>query len=379
MTSVLMVTKYYPPFSSGGTEKYIEIFSRKLAEKGLTVAIAGPSSTSTISSELNGQVSIHRFPIHKINRVEYSDAMRKFIKTSPSDIVHFHTFDILCRYLRIGLKTPYTITTHGFLSSKAHQFNPIARIYQSQILKDNFQNAKRIFCVSLKDHENVKNLLGNQSSNLRYLPNGVDLQKFSNLNKKTAKKENALEEKIVVTQVGRFAPQKGQHIFLEAINLLPKETREKCVFILAGYPFDKEYLLKLQQSIKGNSMEKNVHLVPDANDNQLTKLYGATDIFVLPSFAEGLPLTLFEAWASKCAVIITNVGGVPYVVKNGTDGFVIPPNDPKTLSQKLTQLVQDDKTRNELAIKGFERAKNEFDLNSLVDSLIREYKQVIDA
>ena len=305
MISVLMVTKYYPPFSSGGTEKYIEVFSKKLAEKGIAVTIAAPSTANATITEQNGQVIIHRFPIHKIKYLEYSNQMRQFIKNSHCDVIHFHTFDILCRYLRIGLETPYAITTHGFQLSNHHVFNPVVQLYRNQILKNNFQNAKRIFCVSLKDYENVTRLFGCKSETLSYLPNGVDIQKFSNLNKESIKKKNGLEERIVVTQVARFSPQKGQHVFLEAIKRLPKEIRDRCSFILTGYLFDNTYLSKLKQNVKENSLEKNVFFITNTNDDRLISIYGMSDIFVLPSFVEGLPLTLFEAWASKNAVIVT--------------------------------------------------------------------------
>jgi glycosyltransferase involved in cell wall biosynthesis len=376
MTSILMVTKYYPPFSSGGTEKYVEVISQKLAEKGLTITIAAPSTTSKTTTEQNGKITIHRFPIHKHSYFEYSSHMRKYIKNSQNDIIHFHTFDVLCRYLRIGLKTPYAITTHGFLWTN-HPHNPINYIYKNNILKTNLQHAQRIFCVSQQDHQNIKTLLGNQALNLRYIPNGVDTKKFANLNKTQLKQKNNLQNKTVITQVARFTPLKGQHILIEAIRQLPQETRKQCAFILAGYTHDPTYLNQLKQTIQQNNLQQTIQIQTNPPDIQLTELYGATDIFVLPSFIEGLPLTLFEAWAAKCAVIITNVGGIPYVANNNHDSIVIPPNDPTTLAQKIQQLAADEKTRTELATKGYQRAQTEFNLDRIVDKLVQEYNQIL--
>jgi glycosyltransferase involved in cell wall biosynthesis len=371
-----MVTKYYPPFSSGGTEKYVEVISQKLAEKGLTITIAAPSTTSKTTTEPNGKITIHRFPIHKHSYLEYSNPMRKYIKNSQNDIIHFHTFDVLCRYLRIGLKTPYTITTHGFLWTN-HSHNPINYIYKNSILKNNLQHAQSIFCVSQQDHQNIKTLIGNQAQNLRYMPNGVDTKKFANLDKTQLKQKKCLQDKIVITQVARFTPQKGQHILIEAIRQLPQETRKQCAFILAGYPHDQTYLNQLKQTIRQNSLQQTIQIQTNPTDTQLTELYGATDIFALPSFIEGLPLTLFEAWAAKCAVIITNVGGIPYVANTNQDSMVIPPNNPTILAQKIQQLATDEKTRTELAGKGYQRAQTEFNLDSMVDRLIQEYNQML--
>lgn len=376
--SILMVSKYYPPLSYGGTEKYVEVVSRKLAEKGLAVTILGPSTGKEISYEQSGRVLICRFPVYQVKFLEFSNQMRNFIKFSSFDIIHFHTFDVLCRFLRIGLQEPYVITTHGFFWKNPNIFNPMEFFFKIKVLKDNFQNANQIFCVSKKDYENVSNMFGYQPEKLCYLPNGVDIRKFSSLNKQSLKKKYGVEDKIVITEVGRFAPTKGQHIVIDSLRMMPEKIRDRYIAFLAGYPFDNTYFLRIKQSIKANCLEKSVFLLPNVNDNQLIDLYGITDIFVLPSFVEGLPLTLLEAWASKCAVIITAVGGVPYVVKNGVDGFIIPPNDPIALSQKMVDLILNEKKRIDFAERGLERAKTEFDLDSHIEFLIKRYQKILE-
>ena len=68
---------------------------------------------------------------------------------------------------------------------------------------------------------------------------------------------------------------------------------------------------------------------------------------------------------------------MPYVVKNGIDGFVIPPNDPEILAKKLLELVLNKTLRSDMSLAGFERAKKEFDLNDIVDSLINMYQKIL--
>jgi glycosyltransferase involved in cell wall biosynthesis len=74
----------------------------------------------------------------------------------------------------------------------------------------------------------------------------------------------------------------------------------------------------------------------------------------------------------------TAVGGVPYVVRNGIDGFLIPPNDPAALSQKMVDLIINERKRLNLAEQGFERAKKEFDLNNNIEFLIKRYQDILE-
>ncbi len=379
MTSILMVTKYFPPVSYGGTEKYVEVISQKLSEKGLTVTILAPSKDKNITYEQNGPILICRAPLHKLKYLEFSIPMKKCLKSLSFDIAHFNTFDTLCRFLRPALKKPYVITTHGFFWKKPTVGNPLNYLFKIKIVKDNFLNSNKIFCVSKKDYENVSSMFGYTPNNLYYMPNGVDPQKFQKQNKATIKAKYRFENRLIITQVGRFSPQKGQHILLKALQIMPKTTRDKYVTILTGYPFDHNYLLNLQQTIKNAKLDKHVLLWPKISDELLFDLYAMTDIFVLPSLTEGLPLTLLEAWASKCAVVVTNVGGLPYVVNDQVDGFIVPPNNSVILSQKITDLIINDEKRKRFSEKGFERAKNEFNLDNNIEFLVQKYREVIEA
>lgn len=372
-----MITKYFPPVSYGGTEKYVEVISQKLAEKGLTVTILGPSTDKNITYEQNGPIQICRTPLNHIKFIDFSVPMKNCLKSLSYDVAHFNTFSTLCSFLRPALSSPYVITTHGFFWKKPAITNPINYFFKVKILKENFQKSNKIFCVSKKDYENVTNMFGYTPSKLYYTPNGVDLKKFSNHKKDKTKTKYGLENKILITQVGRFAPQKGQHLLLDALKVMPKKTLEKSTTILAGYPFDNQYFLMLEQTIKRNNLEKDVKLWPKINDNLLLDLYTMTDIFVLPSLIEGLPLTLLEAWASKCAVIVTNVGGLPYVVHDQIDGCIVPPNNFVVLSQKIAELVNNDEKRSLFSEKGFERAKNEFDLDNNINFLVKQYKELL--
>jgi len=377
MVSILMVTRFYPPYSHGGTEKYVEVISRELVKNGVAITIAGPALGKKASYEECNGVSVYRFPIRQLGPIEFSRQMRNFINESPCDIVHFHTFGALCSFLRIGIRKPYVISTHGLVWRKPGVLGPLEYAFRLKIFKDNFQKAKKILCTSKKDLEEVGGILGDQHGKLYCTPGWVDTQRFSKSNRQELKIRQGLGNKVVIAQIARFAPEKGQHILLQALKGLPKKTMDKYVAFIAGYSFDNDYLFGIKRSIKQGKLEDRVFLLPDIGDDQILDLYAMTDIFVLPSLVEGLPLTLLEAWASKCTIIASSVGGIPYVVKNGKDGLIVPPNDAATLSRTMAYLILNEEARMRMSGNGHARVEKEFSLSNVTRFLIARYCEIL--
>jgi glycosyltransferase involved in cell wall biosynthesis len=86
------------------------------------------------------------------------------------------------------------------------------------------------------------------------------------------------------------------------------------------------------------------------------------DLLVLPSFAEGVPVVLMEAMASRIPVIASRVAGVPELVEDGVSGFVIPPGDLETLTGRLGTLLGDPDLRARMGEAGRARVEAEFDI-----------------
>ena len=85
------------------------------------------------------------------------------------------------------------------------------------------------------------------------------------------------------------------------------------------------------------------------------------DIFVLPSFAEGVPVVLMEALASRRPVVATRVAGVPELVEDGVSGFLVPAGDPRSLADRLDRLLGDGNLRGRMGEAGRAKVIDEFD------------------
>ena len=111
----------------------------------------------------------------------------------------------------------------------------------------------------------------------------------------------------------------------------------------------------------------------------LGPIFRGWDIFAMPSLEEGFGVAALEAMAEGLPVVATSVGGLPEVVEDGQTGYLVPPSDVATLSERLRLLILDPKRRRAMGAAGRERARNHFSVDRMVaeiaaiyDSLVRD-------
>jgi glycosyltransferase involved in cell wall biosynthesis len=120
--------------------------------------------------------------------------------------------------------------------------------------------------------------------------------------------------------VGRLAPQKGQHVLLEALARLRVEG-VSARLILAG---DGELRSALEQAIVDCDLAGQVTITGWVDEDEVRRLLRGARTLVLPSFAEGLPVVIMEALAMQRPVVATWVAGVPELVIPGANGWLVP-------------------------------------------------------
>jgi glycosyltransferase involved in cell wall biosynthesis len=161
------------------------------------------------------------------------------------------------------------------------------------------------------------------------IPTGIDPAPFSG-----ARPEH---EGICVTYVGRLESVKGVEDFLAAAVPLKKSTPVVRIRVVGwykdGHPLTQQYA----QDVEFLGLR---HDIPD--------LLKQTDIFVLPSFSEGLSNALMEAMASGCACVASEVGGNRFLIQNGISGFLFPAGDREALRSHLRRLIEDPAKRHAL-------------------------------
>jgi glycosyltransferase involved in cell wall biosynthesis len=119
----------------------------------------------------------------------------------------------------------------------------------------------------------------------------------------------------------------------------------------------------LRQYAEQLGISRQVIFTGAVDQDHILDYYKAADMFVLPSFAEGLPVVLMEAMAMEIPCITTAITGVPELISNGEDGLLVPASDTEGLIQAINQLVSDPVLRQKLGKAGRLKVLSDYDLS----------------
>ena len=201
--------------------------------------------------------------------------------------------------------------------------------------------------------------------NSTILPNSVNYNDWRRKRKKTFP---SLPYKILF--LGRLEKRKGIYDILEALEYLPEGMFQ---FTLAG---DGEInkVKKMINSIKS----KNEVLIPGwVQSVDKNKLLKSSDLFVLPSYNEGLPISILEAMASGLPVISTPIGGIPNVVIDGLNGFLIPVGNSEILARKILEIFRDKNKWLKMSLESKRIVERDYTMDKLRKKIEETYKSLL--
>jgi glycosyltransferase involved in cell wall biosynthesis len=154
---------------------------------------------------------------------------------------------------------------------------------------------------------------------------------------------------------------------LEAAALVPH-----AIFVLAG---DGPERPALEAQARSLGIEGRVRFLGHRTD--IPQLLAVSDLFVLPSLYEGLPLSVLEAMAAGKPVIATQIGGTSEVVTDGETGLLVKPRDSNALAAAIQRLLTDQDLANRLARSALDRVRHEFSSDVMVRRVSRIYQDLL--
>lgn len=304
----------------------------------------------------------------KINMMETAGVFARLvqeIEIFQPDIVHAVLFRAIqfCRSAK--KKVPFTlITTPHYDLSKRNYF---LRLWD-RALKD-------MDDVSCAESQMTANFLLQKQhykkEKVRLLQNGVDTQFFTpdeDLGRKTRKKLGFQSKDTVFICVARLSAEKNHQLVLESFSAV-KAKNPKIGMIVVG---DGPENAKLREFAYQRHLEKDICFVGEVSNVYPYLL--ASDVFVLPSFVESLPMSLLEACSCQLPAIVSNVGDMPLVVEHGKTGFVFNGTDPILLSVLMAELCQNKKLRKEMGISARKKIKKIY--SNVEEKYLEIYKEV---
>lgn len=190
----------------------------------------------------------------------------------------------------------------------------------------------------------------------RVIHNGVDLSQFDAATTATDIQKTAGE--IAICYVGRLESVKGYDDLLAVAASISKTTPQARFYIVGS--------TQGRETVVGRYASDRIHFLGHRSD--VPSVLKAMDIFVLPSYAEGLPNALMEAMAARCACIGSNVGGIKILLRHNR-GLRFPPGDQERLQFQLNQLITNQQLRTTLGTSARKLIELEFDTNKEIQRL----------
>jgi len=210
---------------------------------------------------------------------------------------------------------------------------------------------------------------------IHIIPNGIDTERF-----KPVKKNEVLAEMLSVKRatsligfVGELREKKGLATLLSGYAQIAKEL--PATLLLIGEireGEDRKYFEEFRSSNPNSRMIVTGHIP----HKDLPAYYALMDIFVHPSLRDGMPNAVLEAMACEVPVIATPVGGIPDVIKDGTNGRIIPVNDAGALAKVSVELLNDKDQRNRLGKEGRKTVQSAFTPEKELEANLRLYNEL---
>ena len=228
-----------------------------------------------------------------------------------------------------------------------------------------YRRSNYLMCDSASTRRIVLRYYGINRQLCETVPLGVDQERFFPLNLK--KNPNSL------FFLGRLEKRKGVDFLIKSIPIVKGRLDDVQLFI-AGDGVLRSYL---ENYIKKNHLENNVHLLGTVDDTAVNEWYNKVSLVIIPSVFEGFGLTAIEAMACGTPLIATDVDALRDVIHDDVNGLLVQYNDVEALSAKIIYLLKDKDKQSKLSLNGKKKAATIYNWNSISQDILKVYEYVL--
>ncbi len=354
------------PLHGGGAGTVTRKLAEQLVKEGNKVAIAAPDEKSACGKQITffkikpafrAVLQSHpQWPRAKLysqlspqqfneQYCQFNKQIIEIVDKFKPDVLHInHAFFLtwIGSFIKSFYGLGYVVTIHGT------DLYAIARDQRYRVLtKQGLERADALVPVSYHTRKWLLKLFGKKLlRKTKVIPNGVDIKAFNRRGKVQIidKKYNLAGKKLVIF-VGRLTPEKGVKYLIKAATKINAE-----IFILGSGEHSK-YLSNYTKLIGADNVHMLGYFGPEYI-NELREFYQRADVVVVPSvWDEPLGLVVLEAMASSTPVVGTDKGGIPLVIKNGVNGYLVRARSSNAIATAVNKILKNpvlqEKMRNE--------------------------------
>ena len=372
MKIVVFCAYFFP--HEGGVERYVfELFK---GMPGIDVTIVTSNTENALRYEEKFGFKIYRlacwhllgktYPVIKPSGLRFLRQLDIIHKKEKFDYVFTNT-----RFFNTSLvgycfakrnKIPLIHIEHGTNHSKLT--NPFYRlvnvVYDHTIGRYIIKNCKKLASISKAAGEFSRHLYDRNYVLVRNSIDTTNFKKSDSREIKKLKKDLGIKDQKVIVYVGRLIYAKG----VQDLLLATKNIKDLKVVIVG----DGNYLRNLA------NISKNAIFVGRKSQKEIAGYLSIADLFVNPSYAEGLPTSVLEAGAIGVPVIATDVGGTNEIIDDGKNGFLIKPHKIDELKSAIDLILYDNKRAEIFGKTILKKVKTEFDWSTARNALMKLVK-----
>jgi len=276
---------------------------------------------------------------------------RKRILNSKMDVLYIQMPECCMPFLKNSMNIPVIYQKHGSANPMAYSKfrygrTILFRLFFEYILNLIYKKAEWIIAIDSLTHKKILQKRKNKRTSL--IMNAIDTKKFfpnNDLRLNARKRFSLKENDHAILFVGRIEKTKGPKLLLDCIPLLKKRDCSFHLFFagIGSYqPYLKNYVLKKNYS-------RNVTFLGHVAYEDLVSIYNMSDVLVLPSETEGVPMVILESLSCGTPVISSNVGSIPDLVFNGINGIVLEDLSTKKISAAILNILMKKVKRTKIA------------------------------
>lgn len=369
----LLQALFFPPEQPGGVSSMIPYLQDRFNPPHWEMELF--SLPKRIRGKGSEPVKFHTFDWHEF---EESPIVQKYVQTyrdylwwtklrlqRPFDLIHAHHPIVGMAMKEVFPETPVIQSIHSsyereLILNGRIQPDGLEHRFLTSLYRELEHRTDLMLTVSRSFRDYLSPYV-NHPEKIGVIPNGFDEKRF-----KPVPHENEVAQLVTVC---RLVPAKGLDTLLEACAELKNRGLPYVLHIIGDGPIRKE-LEELAQrlGIYNETIFYGYTLHPE-------EFMPFFDIFVLPSRAEAFGSVFAEAALCSLALVGSDVGGIAEQIENGSNGLLVPPEDPILLADALEKVIGDPDYRYQLARSGSEYAKNHYSLNRVVHELKKVYLQ----
>lgn len=376
--NVLFVAEYY--FAN---PDFVQL-SKQLARRKHNISIATSLRTADKKMEEENVQIFEMKPFVTIYKVPHTlsfplSRLCQIVKKQSINVIHalndYSTNVATAALVARATQKPFVYTIQGLGTRTGHLLvDSLAHLYDLTAERWVAKEARRVILLS-KGLISRADKLRIERSKIVVIPSGVDVTHFNLERPEVKNKAFQIKDKfnigneIIIGYAGRLVPAKGLPYLFFAMEKI-QERHPNIALLIVGDGVQRNELEAMARDLK-------IRTIFAGWQRDIVPYYFLMDIFVLPSFFEGLPNVMLEAMAMEKPVVATDVGGTSDLVRDGENGFLVPHGDVESLASAIKKLVLDTDLRSTMGRIGRNMMKRDFSWETILTKIEGVYKEAL--